>query len=137
MSASNRSRATARTKAVKERDAKGGPAGRALAGNRVADLRKQLQLRQKDFARLLPISVRSLATLEQGGLPTSVVSRRLTELTRLTNALSKVVESDSLGDWLQTPNSAFDGLMPIEVIDRGESDRLWGMIYGFRSGDDS
>jgi DNA-binding transcriptional regulator YiaG len=100
----------------------------------VVDLRKRLQLNQSVFARLLPVSVRSLATLESGAAPTEVVARRLIELQRLTNALSEVIKEESLGNWLQTPNEAFGGLKPLEVIDRGESDRIWSMIYFLRSG---
>src|SRR5258708_5585348 len=98
------------------------------------DLRKSLQLDRSAFARLLPISVRSLATLESGTAPTEVVGRRLIEIQRLTNALAEVMKKDSLGKWLQTPNSAFDGLKPLEIIERGESDRIWSMIYFLRSG---
>lgn len=46
----------------------------------------------------------------------------------------EVIDPDFLGRWLQTPNDAFDGLKPLEVIDRGESDRIWSMIYFLRSG---
>ncbi len=53
---------------------------------------------------------------------------------RLIDALSEIVQEDSLGAWLQQPNDAFDGLKPIEVIDRGHSDRLWEMIFNVRSG---
>jgi len=102
--------------------------------NFVGNLRKQLKLNQAVFARLVPVSVRSLATLESGQPPTEGVARRLTELQRLTNALSEVIRKDSLGKWLQTPNSAFEGLKPLEIIDRGESDRIWSMIYFLRSG---
>jgi DNA-binding transcriptional regulator YiaG len=98
------------------------------------DLRKRLRLNQGVFARLLPVSVRSLATLESGRAPTEPVARRLIELQRLTNALSEVIKKESLGKWLQTPNPAFAGLKPLEIIDRGESDRLWSMIYFLRSG---
>jgi hypothetical protein len=52
----------------------------------------------------------------------------------LTNALTEVMTKESLGNWLQIPNEAFDGLKPVEVIDRGESDRIWAMIYYLRSG---
>jgi DNA-binding transcriptional regulator YiaG len=100
----------------------------------VANLRQQLQLRQGVFARLLPVSVRTLATLESGSPPSEVVARRLIELQRLTKALAEVMKKESLGIWLQTPNEAFDGLKPLEVIDRGESDRIWSMIYFLRSG---
>lgn len=33
-----------------------------------------------------------------------------------------------------TPNDAFDGLKPLETIERGEIDRLWDMAYRLRSG---
>lgn len=98
------------------------------------DLRQRLGLNQTTFARLLPVSVRTLATLESGSPPTEVPARRLSELQRLTNALTEVLEEEALGKWLQTPNPAFEGLKPIEVIERGESDRLWSMIYFLRSG---
>jgi hypothetical protein len=39
--------------------------------------------------------------------------------------------------WLETPNEAFDGSTPLQVIERGESDRLWRMIYFLRSGEPS
>src|SRR5438094_761819 len=114
------------------RTAKGGPA--PARPGLAAELRQRLQLKQVDFARLLPVSVRSLVTLESGSPPTEAVARRLTELGRLTNALSEVIKPEALGRWLQTPNEAFDGFKPLEVIDRGESDRLWSMIYFLRSG---
>ena len=98
------------------------------------ELRKRMELNQPLFSRLLPVSVRSLAKLEGGTPPTDVVARRLNELLRLTNALSEVVKKGSLGAWLQTSNSAFDGLKPLEVIERGESDRIWSMIFFLRSG---
>ncbi len=114
--------------------AKAKSVGTSAKASRVADLRNLLQLKQSEFAQLLPVSVRSLATLEKGTPPTEGVSRRLTELQRLTKALSEVIKQESLGVWLKTPNAAFDGLKPLEVIDRGESDRLWAMIYYLRSG---
>lgn len=107
---------------------------RAASPTAVANLRNRLDLTQAQFARLLPISVRSLATLESGAAPTEAVTRRLTELERLMSSLSEVIQKESLGRWLQTPNQAFSGSKPLEVIERGESDRLWEMIYFLRSG---
>lgn len=108
--------------------------GLSAKPSRVAELRHRMHLTQAVFARLIPVSLRSLATLESGKPPTDAVARRLTELRRLINALSEVINKESLGAWLQTPNEAFDGLKPLEVIDRGESDRIWSMIYFLRSG---
>ena len=97
-------------------------------------LRQRMNLSQPLFSRLLPVSVRSLAKLESGTVPTIAVARRLNELSRLTKGLCEVIQTSTLGAWLQTPNSAFDDLKPLEVIERGESDRLWSMIFYLRSG---
>ena len=35
---------------------------------------------------------------------------------------------------LEAPNPAFGGLKPLEVIERGEIDRLWNMIFYLESG---
>jgi hypothetical protein len=52
----------------------------------------------------------------------------------LLEALDDVVSVDSLGEWFESPNDAFDGLKPLEVIERGEIDRLWNMVFELRSG---
>ena len=41
---------------------------------------------------------------------------------------------EAIPGWLNSPNRAFDGLKPIEVIERGEIDRLWDMIFYLESG---
>ncbi|MGC1275858.1 MAG: helix-turn-helix domain-containing protein [Planctomycetaceae bacterium] len=98
-------------------------------------LREQLGMTRDTFARMLPVSTRSLADIEAGKQPPSeATTRRLTELQRLTDALGEVIRPEAIGDWLKLPNTAFDGLKPLEVIDRGETDRLWRMIYLLRSG---
>ena len=101
---------------------------------RVLSLRERLGVTREVFARLLPISVRSLADIETGKIPTKPVERRLTEIQRVVDALNEVVEEDVIGNWLQTPQQAFDGLKPLEVIERGEVDRIWQMIFFLRSG---
>ena len=40
----------------------------------------------------------------------------------------------SVGEWLDTPNEAFSGLKPLDLIERGEVDRLWRMIFEVQSG---
>ncbi len=39
-----------------------------------------------------------------------------------------------LAAWLKAPNPAFGGSQPLQVIERGEIDRLWRMIYFLESG---
>jgi hypothetical protein len=56
------------------------------------------------------------------------------ELRRVVDALAEVIENDAIGPWLEQPNRAFEGLKPMEAIERGELDRIWQMIYYLRSG---
>jgi hypothetical protein len=51
------------------------------------------------------------------------------------DGLSEIMEPDSIGAWLKEPNDAFDGSTPLQVIERGESDRLWRMIYQIQTGE--
>ena len=56
------------------------------------------------------------------------------KMRRLQEALEKVMSPDFISVWLMTPNPAFDGLKPVEVIERGEIDRIWRMIVQLESG---
>jgi hypothetical protein len=103
-------------------------------GGTMLALRSHLAMNRETFARLLPVSTRSLADIEQGSPPNSAVFRRLTELDRIVQSLREVVKDDALGAWMGRPNQAFDGLKPIEVIERGEVDRIWRMVFLLRSG---
>ena len=53
---------------------------------------------------------------------------------RITAAMEKLVASDAAGDWLKEPNPAFDGSTPLQVIERGETDRIWRMIWELKTG---
>jgi hypothetical protein len=86
------------------------------------------------FARAAGVSERKLADLEQGEVPRAPHRQRLVELERLGAALTRVIRADYLPEWMVAPNPAFDGLKPLEVIERGESDRLWQMIFELESG---
>ena len=71
----------------------------------------------------------------EGGKPVSEPGlRRIKELDRFRDRLCEVVAADVIPGWLDTPNEAFDGLKPLEVIERGEIDRLWNMIFYLESG---
>lgn len=111
----------------------------ALVGPRrgkvtVSEVRQQYGVPRRTFARLIDVSERSLADLEKGKKPSEGVTRRVNEVGRLRQALTKIIDSDAVSEWLQEPNQAFDGLKPIEVVERGESDRIWQMVYYLESG---
>lgn len=87
------------------------------------------------FARLTGFSERALANWEANKqVPDVPTTRRLRELERLRKALCTVITAEGLAAWLDGPNQAFGGLKPLEVIERGETDRLWRMIFELDSG---
>ncbi len=97
-------------------------------------IRQALGLTQDAFSRVVGVKTRTLSKLEKGERPSESVRRKLTEVDRLRRSLVKVVRADAVGPWMTEPNEGFGGLKPVEVIERGEIDRLWGMIHDLRSG---
>ncbi|MEM7229614.1 MAG: antitoxin Xre/MbcA/ParS toxin-binding domain-containing protein [Planctomycetota bacterium] len=95
----------------------------------------RLGLRVADQARLLGVSPRTMGTLRRGEAPTEQNARRLAEMGRLLEALTELMEDDEVATWLGTPNDAFGGLKPIEMIERGHVDQLWQMVYMLRAGE--
>ena len=100
----------------------------------VRDIRRSLGLTRPIFSRLSHFSERAIADWEAGQLPSGQSRQRMIELRRLQQALSNVIQPDYVGEWLQAPNDAFAGLKPLEVIERGETDRIWRMIHLLQSG---
>ena len=54
-------------------------------------------------------------------------SKRLTE-EWIKHDLAEIIPTDSVGAWFKTPNPAFDGQTPIQIVESGEPDRIWRML---------
>jgi DNA-binding transcriptional regulator YiaG len=100
----------------------------------VREIRAGLGLSRRDFSRLTGFSERSIVSWEGGQQPSAPGQQRLQEICEFQKALSEVMEPKSIGPWLRRPNTAFQGLKPLEVIERGEIHRLWRMIFYLQSG---
>lgn len=101
----------------------------------IAPIRAKADLSRSKFARLTGFSERALANWETGKqAPDAATQRRLHEIDRLFDALAGVMTHGAIAPWLDTPNPAFDNLKPLEVIERGQLDRLWRMIFELESG---
>lgn len=107
---------------------------KSTGGVNVVMIREGLGLSRKVFSRLSNYSERAIADWEAGKKLTAAPQQRMVELQRLQRALANVINEDYVGEWLQSPNEAFSGLKPLEVIERGETDRIWRMIYQLESG---
>lgn len=106
-----------------------------LIGDRMSRFRGSLNMPREDFGRMINASVRTIAEIESGRrTELGKLSRSYNEVERLYDALSEVVDPECLDDWFKSPNEAFGGFKPVEIIERGEIDRLWGMIYRLESG---
>jgi len=92
---------------------------------------------QQNLSRLSGFSLRSIANYKKrrgGRLLNGPVERKISELDRLKDALATVMRPAAVPGWLNTPNPAFDALKPLEVIERGQMDRIWRMIHILESG---
>jgi hypothetical protein len=88
-----------------------------------------------DLTRLTGYSLRSVDKWASGEPPSGPARKQLAELVRLFDALTEIMEPDYIGEWLKTPNPAFEGSTPLQVIERGEADRLWRMLYLIETGE--
>ncbi|MGA2619691.1 MAG: hypothetical protein ABSF26_18930 [Thermoguttaceae bacterium] len=100
----------------------------------VREIRSSLGVSRKIFSRLIGFSERSIADWESGRRLAPGSQARMREIMRLHRALAKVMDPSFVGTWLEAPSDAFDGLKPLEVIERGEMDRIWRMIFFLESG---
>ena len=98
------------------------------------ELRDRLQMPRVTFGRVVNVSERTIAKVEANAEQVEKLRRPYNEIYRLHNALSEVIDPEALGGWFMSPNKAFGGLKPVEVIERGEIDRLWEMQFRLRSG---
>jgi transcriptional regulator with XRE-family HTH domain len=109
-----------------------------VSGELLSRLRHEMGLNRADFARMVGLSERSVATWETGAELKESSLRTIVEIGRLYAKLSQSFASpEQLATWLKTPNKAFGGSQPLQVIERGEIDRLWRMIYFLESGSPS
>ena len=101
------------------------------------DLRRLLRtynLSNEAVSRVTGASPRTVSYWNAGVAPQRSSAQKIREVTRLFDALSDIIKAKSIGPWLQRPNDAFDGSTPLQVMERGENDRLWRMIWQIREG---
>ncbi len=91
-------------------------------------------LSRGQLGRLTGFSLRALAEWSTGKLPSEPARRRLHEVRRLLDALAELFPADVVSGWLGKRNKLFDNMTPLQVIEVGEIDRLWQMVYQLGSG---
>lgn len=107
------------------------------AATEIADVRKlsrAYNLSNEAVSRVTGASPRTVSYWNSGTPPQRSSAQKIREVTRLFDALAGLIKAKAIGKWLQQPNQAFDGSTPLQVIERGETDRLWRMIWHVREG---
>jgi len=112
-----------------------GAAFKAEAAPALQDIAEKFGLRQEVLSRMTGFSLRAVAGWASGNKPSAPVRRALTEMDRLLDGLSRLMKPKEVGKWLKEPNAAFDGSTPVQVIERGQIDRVWRMLYFVESGE--
>jgi hypothetical protein len=96
--------------------------------------RTTFKMPQPPVVRLTGFSPRSVAKWSEGVPPSAKQEKALVEMDRLLDALARVMPPAQVGRWLKSPNLAFDGSTPLQLVERGELDRLWRLLFDLESG---
>lgn len=100
------------------------------------NLRTDYGLNQGLLVRLSGYSPRAIANWESGTKASEPAVHKFTELQRMFDAIANLTQDRrEVAQWMLEPNEAFDGSTPLQVIERGETDRLWSMIHTLESGE--
>ncbi len=120
---------------VKEEAAVYHPAMKVAAPPAIDQIAEKFGLRQETLSRMTGFSLRAVAGWSNGKAPSTPVRRALVEMDRLLDSLSRLMKPKDVGRWLKEPNSALDGSTPVQVIERGQTDRIWRLLYFLESGE--
>jgi DNA-binding transcriptional regulator YiaG len=126
---------TTSTSRVKEAAAVYHPAMKVAQPPALEKIADKFGLRQETLSRMTGFSLRAVASWSKGKQPSTPVKRALIEMDRLLDSLSRLMKPKDVGRWLKEPNSALDGSTPVQVIERGQTDRIWRLLYFLESGE--
>lgn len=101
----------------------------------VQEITDKYGLRQETISRMTGFSLRAVAGWVSGKQASIPVKRALVEMDRLLDGLARLMQPKDVGRWLKEPNPALDGSTPVQVIERGQTDRIWRLLYFIESGE--
>jgi uncharacterized protein (DUF2384 family) len=104
------------------------------ANSEVRRLSRVYHLSNETLSRVTGASPRTVAYWNSGTPPQRSSAQKIKEVTRLFDALADIIDKKVIGQWLHRPNQQFEGSTPLQVMERGETDRLWRMIWQLREG---
>jgi hypothetical protein len=100
----------------------------------LASLAQDAGMNYDMLAKALSVSRRSISGWLCGREPERINRVRINEFGRLVAELQSIIKPEKLKTWWYQPVENFGGSTPLQVLERGESDRLWRMIWEIREG---
>jgi hypothetical protein len=97
-------------------------------------LAKEAGMNYDMLAKALSVSRRSISGWLSGQEPERINRVRINEFGRLVAELRSIIKPEKLKTWWNQPVENFGGSTPLQVLERGETDRLWRMIWEIREG---
>jgi DNA-binding transcriptional regulator YiaG len=107
---------------------------RSPSAQLVVDVRTGLGVTRACFARMTGFSVSAISGWETGRPLSEGARQRVMELKRLRDALADRIQGRYIAAWLENPCEGLGGARPVEILERGESDRLWRTVHLIGSG---
>jgi putative toxin-antitoxin system antitoxin component (TIGR02293 family) len=105
-----------------------------LAG-RLGQASKQVELDQRDLARVLDTNPRTIARwLHRQASPRPDSRERVLELLAVLDQLSGVLQAHAAHDWLFSPNPMLDHHKPVDLLREGEYRMVLGAIDALAEG---
>ncbi len=109
-----------------------GPAKSGSTSRRgVPPARVRYGITQEEFADLTGMSKSVVSQIENNRKPavTPGDRRRIREVERLCTEIAKIIRPAAVGAWLRSPNPRFHDSSPLEIIRRGEMDRVLRLAW--------
>jgi transcriptional regulator with XRE-family HTH domain len=94
----------------------------------IGTIRNQLGLTQEQFATTLKVNPRTIQNWE-AGVGLSQLEKRAADIAEFADILNDYISRDKQNDWLRTPNEAFGGRTPLDLLVSG---RVRDAIVEFR-----
>lgn len=100
----------------------------------LAKLRAALGWSRNQLAYIMNASDRAIVNWEQGDPISPVYAAKLGEIQSVYSELKQLMKPEDIGLWLLTEMEEFEGRTPADLINKGETGRLWASLFYLRSG---
>ena len=106
----------------------------AVYAKKLEQIREEAKLSRNDVARILGTTSRTVFRWARGNTPRGESRERLLELAAVVDQLSKVMRPEAASAWLFEPNPLLDMQRPVDLVGRGDYQRVCAAITAIAEG---